>query len=122
MGQVTVTVAGRAYRMACDPGEEQKLEELGTALDRRVSMLRAALGEVGDLRLLVMAAITCLDELGDRTGEIAELRAALNGGNAASESAADTARSSQAAAAQRVVEVAERLEGLARDLAEDERN
>lgn len=108
--------------MACDPGEEQKLEELGAALDRRVATLRAALGEVGDLRLLVMAAITCLDELADRSAEIAELRAALTGENAASESAADTVRSSQEAAAQRVVEVAERLEGLARHLAEDGRH
>lgn len=121
MAQVTVTVAGRAYRIACDDGEEEKLGELGLALEARVGELRSSLGEVGDLRLLVMAAITCLDELSEREAEIRQLRAELNGESAASTSAAAAIRSSQAGAAQCLVEVAERLESLARDLSEDTR-
>ena len=29
MGQVTIEIAGRTYRMACDDGEEKRLKALG---------------------------------------------------------------------------------------------
>lgn len=121
MAQVTVTVAGRAYRMACDDGEEGKLALLGEALETRVSTLRTSLGQVGDLRLLVMAAITCLDELNEREAELLQLRAELNGESRASESAADAIRSSQDGAAAVIVQLAERLERLARELSDQTR-
>jgi cell division protein ZapA len=121
MGQVTVTVAGRAYRVACDDGEEQKLADLGAALESRVANLRATLGEVGDLRLLVMAAITCLDDLNEREAEVKLLRAELAGENEASESAVAQRNAAQQDAAAAIVLVAERLEVLAREIAADPR-
>ena len=33
MSHVTVTIAGRAYRMACDPGQEEHLLGLARVLD-----------------------------------------------------------------------------------------
>src|SRR5690606_23723102 len=63
MAQVTVQIDGKSYRMACDEGQEERLEGLAAQLDRYVRHLRDSFGEIGDLRLTVMAGIMILDEL-----------------------------------------------------------
>ena len=57
MGQVSIIVAGRSYRMSCDDGEEEHLEELGRRYDAAIDELRTVFGEIGDQRLMVMAAV-----------------------------------------------------------------
>ena len=63
MPQVTVTIDGKAYRMACDEGQEEHLMELATRFDVYVTHLRGSFGEIGDQRLTVMAGVMVLDEL-----------------------------------------------------------
>lgn len=63
MAQVTVTIDGRTYRMACDEGQEEHLMDLASRFDRYVSHLKGSFGEIGDQRLTVMAGIMVLDEL-----------------------------------------------------------
>jgi cell division protein ZapA len=63
--QVSVTIAGRSYRMACEEGEEARLEALAKSYDTKIAEMRNAFGEIGDMRLHVMAALTLLDELGE---------------------------------------------------------
>ncbi len=63
MGQVTVTIDGKAYRMACEDGEEAHLEGLAGYFDGRVQEMRTSFGEIGDMRLTIMAAITAADEI-----------------------------------------------------------
>ena len=63
MAHVTVTINGRQYRMACEDGQESHLERLAADLDRHIEHLRGNFGEIGDNRLLVMAALTVSDEL-----------------------------------------------------------
>jgi cell division protein ZapA len=65
MAQVTVTIDGKAYRMACDEGQEEHLMDLGQRFDRYVSHLKASFGEIGDQRLTVMAGIMVMDELSE---------------------------------------------------------
>ena len=67
MTQIAVTIAGRVYRMACDPGgEEARLETFSAAeFDKRIADMRGSFGEMGDQRLIVMAAITLADELNE---------------------------------------------------------
>jgi cell division protein ZapA len=65
MSHVTVTIAGRAYRMACDPGQEEHLFGLARVLDGKIDQLRSSFGEIGEMRLAVMAAITVADELAE---------------------------------------------------------
>ena len=62
MAQVTVTIAGKIYRMACGDGEEAHLERLAGLFDARIAELHENFGEIGDMRLHVMAALTFLDE------------------------------------------------------------
>ena len=63
MATVTVTIDGKAYRMACDEGQEQHLTGLAERFDRYVTHLKSSFGEIGDQRLTVMAGIMVMDEL-----------------------------------------------------------
>ena len=65
MAQIDVTINGRSYPIACDDGQEDHLRDLAKYVDKRVQELIAALGQVGDLRLLVMASLLIADELSE---------------------------------------------------------
>ncbi|MGA7488094.1 MAG: cell division protein ZapA, partial [Xanthobacteraceae bacterium] len=65
MSQVSVTINGRQFRMACEDGEEEHLVRLAEDLDARITRLRGRFGEIGDTRLTVMAALTLADELAE---------------------------------------------------------
>jgi cell division protein ZapA len=65
MAQVTVTIDGKAYRMACDEGQEEHLMDLAYRFDRYVSHLKDSFGEIGDQRLTVMSGIMVMDELAE---------------------------------------------------------
>jgi cell division protein ZapA len=108
MAEVTVTVNGRSYRMACDDGQEQHLEQLGVRLDQAISELREAFGEIGDQRLTVMAAILMTDRLHEAEERLSaaedELRALRGSGGREAQLARALDR-----AATRIEELAERL-------------
>lgn len=65
MSQVSVTIDGKAYRMACDPGQEEHLQDLAERFDQYVGHLKGSFGEIGDLRITVMAGIMVMDELAE---------------------------------------------------------
>src|SRR5687768_11610573 len=82
MAQVSVTINDKVYRMACDDGQENHLKALAQELDQTINSLRRNVGEIGDQRLTVMAAITLADgraelrrEIDLLKAEIAELKA-----------------------------------------------
>ncbi|MAI10770.1 MAG: hypothetical protein CBD27_11440 [Rhodospirillaceae bacterium TMED167] len=74
MAQITVMVNGRKYDIACDDGQEAHLTRLAQYIDRRVDELIAAVGQVGDARLLVMASLLVADELSEVYTELDSLR------------------------------------------------
>lgn len=73
MAQVNVRIAGRVYRMACADGEEEHLTGLAARLDGKIDELRGSFGEVGDTRIIVMAALTLADQLAEAERRIAAL-------------------------------------------------
>jgi cell division protein ZapA len=62
MPLVNVMVNGRAYTIACDEGEEEHLKELAAHVDSKVRELLGSVGQVGDQRLMLMAALLVADE------------------------------------------------------------
>ena len=62
MPLVNVMVNGRAYTIACDEGEEDHLRELSEHVDAKAKELLGSVGQVGDQRLLLMAALLIADE------------------------------------------------------------
>lgn len=116
MPQVTVTIAGQTYRMACAEGEEGHLQGLAASYDARIEEMRGAFGEIGDLRLHVMAAIAQADELHETKRRVAALEeevAALNSINASRDERLERI---EARLAEGVQMAAERIEDLARSL------
>jgi cell division protein ZapA len=65
MAQVTITINGRAYPVACNEGEEQRIAELARYVDAKVKAFAKDLGQIGEARLLVLAALVLADELAD---------------------------------------------------------
>lgn len=73
MGQVTVTLNGRTYRLRCEEGEERRLMQLATYVSEQVDRLAVEFGQIGDDRLLLMAALLISDELFDVRERVAAL-------------------------------------------------
>lgn len=81
MAHVIVQVNGRPYTMQCPEGEEEHLRDLANLLDSEVMRVRTTVGNVGDIRTLVMAGLMVADRLSEAIqkiqsleGEITELR------------------------------------------------
>ena len=74
MSQVSVTIDGRKYRLACNEGEEARLESLAGMIDEKIGEMRKTFGEIGDQRLVIMAALTLADSLTEARDEAAAQR------------------------------------------------
>lgn len=65
MGQVTVSLNGRTYRLACNDGEEDRLRALADQVRQKLDTLIKEFGQVGETRLMAMAALMLADDLLD---------------------------------------------------------
>ena len=116
MAEVSVTINGRQFRMACEDGQEDHLLGLARELDGRIDGLRAKFGEIGDTRLTVMAALTVADELGEMSERLRRLEEELVGLKDVEVAAADHTSTTHAAIAGALTEAAERIEDVTRRL------
>lgn len=63
MAEVTLTIAGHSYTVACRDGEEERLEKLGRMVDAKtVDAQNAVGGNLGEARILLFAALLLADE------------------------------------------------------------
>lgn len=117
MGKVSLDINGRKYAMGCEDGEEERLYRLGQKLDDRVTQMANQFGQIGDLKLLVMAGITMMDEVED-TMENLDLRVDARAAGLRKERDAATLASAktQAEAAKALSAAAQRIQGLAAKL------
>jgi cell division protein ZapA len=116
MGQITVGINGRQYRMACEDGEEDHLTRLAAQFNQQIEKLRGSFGEIGDSRLLVMAALTISDALADAKDRMARLEQEVGGLQEARVVAAGRAQATQAATLAALNAAAERIERVTRSL------
>ena len=73
MPEVNVEINGRKYRMACEEGQQQHLIGLAERFNSHVESRKGAVGEIGDVRLTVMAGIAVVDELAEAEKRIKAL-------------------------------------------------
>jgi cell division protein ZapA len=116
MSQVSVTINGRQFRMACEDGQEGHLMNLARELDNRINSLRTKFGEIGDTRLTVMAAITVADELSEARQRIKRLEEELAALQNAQVAVSDRNKAAQAAIAVALSKAAERVEHITKAL------
>jgi cell division protein ZapA len=116
MSQVSVTINGRQFRMACEDGQEEHLTTLARELDGRIESLRGKFGEIGDTRLTVMAALTIADELGEMGTRLNRLEEELMAVQEAHVATTDRHKAAQAAIAASLTSAAERIESVTKKL------
>lgn len=112
MGQVTVVLNGRTYRLECGEGEESHLIALAEYLGIHVEDMKRKFGQVGDDRLILMASLLVTDELWELKREMEQLKASLATARRDRSVADETAKSAKAGLAERIGAVADRLELL----------
>lgn len=112
MSQVSVTINGRQFRMACEDGQEGHLMNLARDLDVRIEGLRKKFGEIGDTRLTVMAALTIADSLAETASRIKKLEDELAALQTARAEALDLDQAARAAITAALTAAAERIESI----------
>jgi len=75
MPQVTVTINGHDYAVACDPGEENRIRDMARLVDAKVAGFAEQSSRAGEARLLMLAALTLADELAEASEELRRLTA-----------------------------------------------
>lgn len=116
ISQVTVTINGRNFRLACENGQETHLALLAGELDRRIGELRTRFGEIGDSRLMIMAALMTADDLAENTTRLRKLEEELASLQDARVASVEHAKATQAAISAALNSAAERIEGLTKRL------
>ncbi len=116
MSHVSVTINGRQYRMACEDGQEGHLMRLARDLDQRIEHLRTRFGEIGDMRLTVMAALTVADELVEAGKRLRRSEEEIASLQEARSQAQDHTQATHAAVAAALNSAAERVERVTRTL------
>jgi len=116
VGQVSVSINGRNYRMACDDGQEEHLTRLAQDLDRRIARLRDDFGQIGDMRLTIMAALTIADELSEQGQRVRRAEDECGTLRTARTNAVAHAKATEAAIVNAFNSAAERIESLAKTL------
>lgn len=116
MPQVTVTINSRQYRMACEDGQEEHLLRLCDDMNRRIGDLSGRFGEIGDARLILMAALSVADELADTNERVRRLEQELATLRNTRVAAADRTYASQTAVVDALNTAADRLERLSKRL------
>ena len=106
MSNVTISIAGRSYTLACAEGEERHVAALGKEIDSRIADLPQA-SRRSEPQTLLYAALLLADELHDiRTGETVPAPA--------------PGEDDLAAIAGPLEKLAERLESIADELEQDD--
>ena len=65
MANVNIKFNNKDYLLSCDDGQEQNLKELASHLDSKYSELKNNLGNIGENKLLLIAAIQMVDDYFD---------------------------------------------------------
>ena len=77
MAALVVSIAGRSYRIACEDGQEARLEDLARYVETKIQSMHESFGEIGEQRINVMAAIAIADETFDAREKIVALEKEL---------------------------------------------
>jgi cell division protein ZapA len=102
--------------MACEDGQEEQLLRLCDDMNRRIADLSEKFGEIGDARLILMAALSVADELADTHERIRRLEQELATLRNTRAVAADRTQASQVAIVDALNTAADRIEAAAKRL------
>ena len=100
---VTIRLNGTPYQIGCGPGEEPRIEALGKDIEEVLQSLVGSVGQIGEARLLAMAALILADRAQDTS------KSAVNGDGDDAAASDDAAATALERAADRILELASKL-------------
>ena len=62
MANVSIKFNNKEFLLSCEDGQEEHLEQLSVHLDEKFNKLKTSLGNIGENKLLLITAITTMDE------------------------------------------------------------
>jgi cell division protein ZapA len=75
MPDLEVTIGGKSFQVACQPGEEHFLRSAAAMLDAEAAPLIAQMGRLPEARMLLMAGLMLADKTAATEDELRTLRA-----------------------------------------------
>ena len=109
MGQVVVKVNGRDFALSCADGQEPRIRRLAQYVDAKIGEFTKSLGQIGEARLVLLAALVIADELSDANEALQQERSRSRTTGAPGSDPGGEA----AAAAAGISRIAERIEAIA---------
>lgn len=77
MSQETVTIGGRQFEVACQPGEEHYLHAAAAMLDAEATALIGQIGRLPEAKMLLMAGLMLADKTAGAEDRVRTLEAEL---------------------------------------------
>jgi cell division protein ZapA len=74
MALVNLRVNGRDFPVSCEDGQEPRLRRLAQYIDSKVQDFVKIVGQVGEARLMLLAALVISDELSDANEALQQAR------------------------------------------------
>ena len=93
MGQVVVKVNGRDFPLSCADGQEPRIRRLAQYVDSKIGDFIKDLGQIGEARLILLAALVIADELSDANEALQQERGRMRAAGGSGEEAAEAAAS-----------------------------
>jgi cell division protein ZapA len=115
MGQVVIKISGRDFALTCADGQEGRLRRLAQYVDGKAAEFAKALGQVGEARLILLAALAIADELAEANDALQQARERPADAGPSGNEAANGGRNEPArqAAASSIDKIVERIEAIA---------
>ena len=110
MVQLVVKVNGRDFPLSCADGQEPRLRRLAQYVDAKIAEFAKNLGQIGEARLILLAALVIADELSDANEALQQERGRMRAAGGSGEEAAEAAASDIRGIAERIEAIAARLE------------
>ena len=110
MGEVVVKVNGRDFALSCADGQEPRIRRLAQYVDGKIGDFAKNLGQIGEARLILLAALVIADELSDANEAVQQ---ALSRARVVAGPGADSGGETTERAASGIRAIAERIESIA---------
>lgn len=73
MADVDIIINSRTYRVSCKDGEEDRIKSLSSQINNEVKSLVSKIGQLGEARMILLAALVLLDKSDDNQDRMEEI-------------------------------------------------
>ena len=73
MADVDIIINSRTYRISCKDGEEDRIKTLSSQINQEVKALVGKIGQLGEARMILLAALVLLDKSDDSQDKMEEI-------------------------------------------------